>query len=55
VVRLRLAGVAAGSGALGDQIYVRTESGKRMQGTIVAPGVVDVTAGGAQHIRGGGR
>jgi flagella basal body P-ring formation protein FlgA len=54
-VRLRLAGVAAGSGALGDQIYVRTESGKRMQGTIVAPGVVDVTAGGAQHIRGGGR
>jgi flagella basal body P-ring formation protein FlgA len=54
-VRLRLAGVAGGSGALGEQIFVRTETGKRLRGTIVAPGVVDVTAAGAQNIRGGGR
>ena len=53
VVGLRVPGRAVGSGALGDHVYVRTESGKRMKGVIVAPGVVDVTHAAARSARGG--
>lgn len=45
-VGLRVDGKAEGSAALGDQVLVRTESGKRLKGVVVAPDVVNVTTGG---------
>lgn len=42
-VRLEVPAVAAGSGAVGDPIYVRTETGRRIRGVVAGPGVVDVT------------
>lgn len=47
-VRVRVSGTAAGSGGLGDEIRVRSANGKRMNGVIVAPGVVDVTGASAR-------
>ena len=43
-VGLRLPGTAAGSAALGDTVFVRTESGRRLRGVAVAPGTVNVTS-----------
>jgi flagella basal body P-ring formation protein FlgA len=45
-VGVRVSGKAAGSAPLGGEIYVRTDSGQRLRGVVVAPGVVDVTSGG---------
>lgn len=45
-VGLRLPGTAAGSAVLGDTVFVRTESGRRLRGVAVAPGTVNVTWGG---------
>lgn len=42
-IGLRLSGIAEGSGAVGEDVLVRTESGTRLTGTIVAPGVVRLT------------
>jgi len=42
-VSVRAAGKAAGSAALGGSVLVRTDSGRRIQGKVVGPGVVDVT------------
>lgn len=36
-------GRAAGSGAVGDTVFVRTAAGERLRGVAVAPGVVDVS------------
>ncbi len=47
-VAVTVPGVAAGSGPVGESVYVRTESGKRIRGTIVAPGVVDVSPGASR-------
>lgn len=47
-VALRVAGRAAGSAAMGEDVLVRTESGERLQGRVVAPGVVDVTGPGSE-------
>jgi len=41
-VELVLAGKAAGSGRVGERVAVRTEMGKRLEGTIVAPGTVRI-------------
>lgn len=41
-VRLTIRGVAARSGALGERVPVRTELGKRIEGTVVAPGRVRI-------------
>ncbi|NJD20986.1 MAG: flagellar basal body P-ring formation protein FlgA [Gemmatimonadetes bacterium] len=42
-VSVKAAGRAAGSAALGGTVLVRTDSGRRLQGRVVGPGVVDVT------------
>jgi len=42
-IALRLSGIAEGSGAVGEDVFVRTESGTRLMGTVVAPGVVRLT------------
>ncbi len=47
-IGLRLPGTAAGSAALGDMVFVRTESGRRLRGVAVAPGTVNVTGGGTR-------
>ena len=47
-VGLRVAGKAAGSAAVGQRVYVRTENGRRLEGVVVAPGVVNVTQGGTE-------
>ncbi len=47
-VGLRVSGRAAGSAALGQDVYVRTRSGRRLRGVVVAPGVVDVTPGASR-------
>lgn len=47
-VGLRLPGTAAGSAMLGDTVFVRTESGRRLRGVAVAPGTVNVTWGGTK-------
>jgi flagella basal body P-ring formation protein FlgA len=44
-VELSLAGRAAGSGALGERVAVRAETGKRLEGVIIAPGTVKVDNG----------
>jgi flagella basal body P-ring formation protein FlgA len=41
-VRITVAGIAARDGAMGDRIPVRTESGKRFEATVVAPGRVRI-------------
>jgi flagella basal body P-ring formation protein FlgA len=41
-VRLTIRGVAARSASLGDRVAVRTELGKRIEGTVVAPGRVRI-------------
>lgn len=41
-VTLTLRGVAARNGAVGERVPVRTESGRRLEGTVVAPGRVRV-------------
>ena len=46
-VGVRVPGKAAGSGPLGAEVYVRTDSGRRLRGVVVAPGVVDVTLKGS--------
>ena len=48
-VGVRAPGKAAGSGAVGAEVFVRTESGQRLRGVIVAPGVVNVTNGGNEE------
>ncbi len=45
---LRAPGRAAGSAAMGEDVLVRTESGDRLHGRVVAPGVVDVTGPGSE-------
>ena len=47
-VGLRMPGTAAGSAVLGDTVFVRTESGRRLRGVAVAPGIVNVTWGGTK-------
>lgn len=47
-VGLRVAGQAAGSALLGEEVLVRTESGSRLKGVVVAPGIVNVTPGGRE-------
>lgn len=44
---------AAGSGAVGARVFVRTESGTRLSGIVVAPGVVDVTQASLERGPGG--
>jgi flagella basal body P-ring formation protein FlgA len=44
-IELVLAGRAAGSGALGEKIAVRADTGRRLEGVIVAPGTVKVDSG----------
>jgi flagella basal body P-ring formation protein FlgA len=44
-VELSLAGRAAGSGSLGERVAVRAETGKRLEGVIIAPGTVKVDNG----------
>lgn len=44
-VELVLAGRAAGSGAVGERVAVRAETGRRLEGVIVAPGTVKVESG----------
>lgn len=41
-VRLTVRGIAARSGALGERVPVRTELGKRIEGTIVGPGRIRI-------------
>ncbi|HEY4132560.1 MAG TPA: flagellar basal body P-ring formation chaperone FlgA [Gemmatimonadaceae bacterium] len=41
-VRLTVRGVAARNGSLGERVPVRTELGKRVEGTVVAPGRVRI-------------
>jgi len=41
-VRLTIRGVAARNGAIGDRVPVRTEMGKRIEATVVAPGRVRI-------------
>lgn len=41
-VRLTLRGTATKSAALGERITIRTESGRRIEGTVVAPGRVRI-------------
>ena len=41
-VALTIRGIAARSASLGDRIPVRTELGKRIEGTVVAPGRVRI-------------
>jgi len=41
-VTLTLRGVAGRNGAVGERVPVRTESGRRLEGTVVAPGRVRV-------------
>jgi len=41
-VRLTIRGVAARNASLGDRVPVRTELGKRIEGTVVAPGRVRI-------------
>ena len=53
-VQVRVPGRAAGSGRLGEEVRVRTETGKRLSGVVVAPGVVDVTPTSARNAGGGG-
>lgn len=48
-IALALPGTAAGNGTVGELVFVRSESGKRMRGIIVAPGVVDVTRGASSN------
>jgi flagella basal body P-ring formation protein FlgA len=45
-IRLAIHGTAATGGALGDQVWVRMESGRRLRGVITAPATVraDTTA-----------
>lgn len=45
-VGLRVDGKAESSASLGEQVLVRTESGKRLKGVVIAPDVVNVTTGG---------
>jgi len=52
-ISLALPGTAAGNGAIGEQVLVRSESGKRMRGLIIAAGVVDVTRGASISPEGG--
>jgi flagella basal body P-ring formation protein FlgA len=44
-VELSLTGRAAGSGSIGERVAVRAETGKRLEGVIVAPGTVRVDNG----------
>ena len=44
-VELVLAGRAAGAGAIGERVAVRAETGRRLEGVIVAPGTVRVDSG----------
>lgn len=48
-VGIRTPGRAAGSAPVGHQVYVRTMSGKRLVGVVVAPGLVNVTLGGTER------
>jgi flagella basal body P-ring formation protein FlgA len=41
-VRLTIRGIAARAGSLGDRVPVRTELGKRIEGTVVAPGRIRI-------------
>ena len=52
-ISLVLPGTAAGNGSVGEQVRVRTDSGKRMRGIIIAAGVVDVTRGASISPEGG--
>jgi flagella basal body P-ring formation protein FlgA len=48
-VELVVMGRAAGSGAIGERVAVRAETGRRLEGVIVAPGTVKVDSGGARR------
>jgi flagella basal body P-ring formation protein FlgA len=39
-VRLSVRGTAASTGALGDRVWVRMDSGRRLRGVVAAPGTV---------------
>ena len=42
-VELRLAGTAAGAAPMGGRVQVRMDARRRVEGTVVAPGVVQLT------------
>jgi flagella basal body P-ring formation protein FlgA len=44
-VGVRVVATASGSGFVGDRVYVRTDEGTRLQGVVVAPGVVNIIQG----------
>lgn len=48
-VGVRAPGRAAGSAPVGQQVFVRTTSGTRLMGVVVAPGLVNVTQGGTER------
>ena len=48
-VELVLVGRAAGSGAIGETVAVRAETGRRLEGVIVAPGTVRIDSGGSRR------
>ncbi|MEQ8329977.1 MAG: flagellar basal body P-ring formation chaperone FlgA [Longimicrobiales bacterium] len=47
-VGLTASATAAGSAAVGDTVFVRTQSGERLRGVAVAPGIVDVSREGGR-------
>jgi flagella basal body P-ring formation protein FlgA len=44
-IRLTIRGVATRNGSVGERVGVRTETGRRMEATVVAPGRVRVDSG----------
>ena len=53
-VDITVPGTAAGSGALGSRVFVRTESGERLSGVVEAPGVVNVSESSGFRTKGDG-
>ena len=54
-VAVRMPGTALGSGAVGDEVYVRTESGTRLRGRIVGPAAVRLQHADSRALQGGSR
>lgn len=52
-IGVRLTGIAEGSAAVGEDVFVRTESGTRLIGTVVAPGIVRLTRAKSRATTGG--
>jgi flagella basal body P-ring formation protein FlgA len=41
-ITLTMRGIAARNGSLGDRVPVRVDSGKRLEGTVIAPGRIRI-------------